>query len=149
MMGWQWRHLDHNGNHLHLAPDRKPRQYLTIQSLQAECPFCRSNSPSHGRSVEEGMPLYFHPVVSSCYLLFSSPVLSRRILEVCKGAARDSLKIQDAKNRQNRHLCTIAQLCRAVSSQLRHVSTIGKKPVKQQYLLHTFSQYGELQPTNG
>ena len=27
---------------------------------------------------------------------------------------------------QNRHLGTIAQLCRAVSSQLRHVSTIGK-----------------------
>jgi len=27
---------------------------------------------------------------------------------------------------KNRHLRTIAQLCRAVSSQLRHVSTIGK-----------------------
>jgi len=27
---------------------------------------------------------------------------------------------------KNRHLCTIAQLCRAVSSGLRHVSTIGK-----------------------
>jgi len=34
-----------------------------------------------------------------------------------------SLKIQDAKNR---HFGTIAQLCRAVSSQLRHLSTIGK-----------------------
>jgi len=33
-------------------------------------------------------------------------------------------EIQDAKNR---HFSTIAQLCRAVSSQLRHVSTIGKK----------------------
>ena len=33
------------------------------------------------------------------------------------------VKIQDAKNR---HFGTIAQLCRAVSSQLRHVSTIGK-----------------------
>ena len=33
------------------------------------------------------------------------------------------LKIQYAKIR---HLCTIAQLCRAVSSQLRHVSTIKK-----------------------
>jgi len=32
-------------------------------------------------------------------------------------------EIQDAKNR---HLGTIAQLCRAVSSQQRHVSTIGK-----------------------
>ena len=31
---------------------------------------------------------------------------------------------------KNRHLGTIAQLCRAISSQLRHVSTIGKKLVK-------------------
>jgi len=30
--------------------------------------------------------------------------------------------------------------------QLRHVSTLGKKLVKQQYLLHMFSQYGELRP---
>jgi len=28
---------------------------------------------------------------------------------------------------KNRHLGTIAQLCRAISSQLRHVSAIGKK----------------------
>jgi len=28
--------------------------------------------------------------------------------------------------RKNRHFGTIAQLCRAVSSQLRHVLTIGK-----------------------
>jgi len=27
---------------------------------------------------------------------------------------------------KNRHLCTVAELCRAISSQLRHVSTIGK-----------------------
>jgi len=27
-----------------------------------------------------------------------------------------------------------------------HISTIGKKLVKYQYLLHMFSQYGELQP---
>jgi len=39
----------------------------------------------------------------------------------------------DAKNR---HLGTIPQFCRAISLQLRHVSTIGKKLVKQQYLLH-------------
>ena len=40
---------------------------------------------------------------------------------------------------KNRHLGTIAQLCWAVSSQLRHVSTIRKKLVKQQYLLHMSS----------
>ena len=41
-----------------------------------------------------------------------------------KRAARGSLKMQDAKNR---HLGTVAQLFRAISSQLRHISTIGKK----------------------
>jgi len=40
---------------------------------------------------------------------------------------------------KNHHPGTIAQLCRAASSQLRHVSTIGKKLVKQQYLLHMSS----------
>ena len=30
------------------------------------------------------------------------------------------------RTQKNRHLGTIAQLCRAISSQLRHVSTIGK-----------------------
>jgi len=48
-----------------------------------------------------------------------------------------------------RQLSTIAQICRALSSQLRHVSTIGKELVKQQYLLHMCSQYGELRSTNG
>ena len=48
---------------------------------------------------------------------------------------------------KNRHLGTIPQLCRAVSSQLRHVSTIGKKLVKQQYLLymsHNMVNFGPL-----
>jgi len=51
-----------------------------------------------------------------------------RIYNAClKCAARGSLKTPDAKNR---HFGTIAQLCRDVSSQLKHVSTIGKKLVK-------------------
>jgi len=75
------------------------------------------------------------------FLLFSSPNLSRCTLDVYHTfthgvalvqiyntglicAAHGSLKIQDAKNR---HLGTIAQLCRALSLQLRHVSTIRKK----------------------
>ena len=37
---------------------------------------------------------------------------------------------------KNRHLCTIPQLCRAISSQLRHVSTIGKT-------------HNKLRPTSG
>jgi len=50
------------------------------------------------------------------------------------------------KSPKIRHLRIIAQLCRAVYSQLRHVSTIGKN-IKQQCLLHRSSQYG-LRPTN-
>ena len=47
------------------------------------------------------------------------------------------------------HLRTIAQVSRAISSQLRHLSTIGKKLTKQQYDLQMSPQYGELRPTNG
>jgi len=36
-----------------------------------------------------------------------------------------------------------------ISLQLRHVSTIGKKLIKQQYLLHMSAQYCELRPTSG
>jgi len=48
------------------------------------------------------------------------------------------------KSSKNRHLGTIALLYRAISLQLRHISTIGKKLVKQEYLLHMFPQYGKL-----
>jgi len=50
---------------------------------------------------------------------------------------------------KNRHLGTITQLCRAISLQPRQISTIGKKLVKQQYVLQMFPQYGEHRPTNG
>jgi len=53
-----------------------------------------------------------------------------------QNACLKCLKIQDAKNR---HFGTIAQLCRAAYSQVRHVSTIGKKLVKRRYLLHMSS----------
>jgi len=49
--------------------------------------------------------------------------------------------MRDAKSR---HLRTIVQLCRAISSQLKHVSTIEKKLVK----LQMSSQCGELRPTS-
>jgi len=52
------------------------------------------------------------------------------------------------KSPQIRHLGTIAQLCPAISSQLRHILTTGKI-VKQQYLRHMSSQYGELRLTSG
>jgi len=46
-------------------------------------------------------------------------------------------------------ICAPLHNCRAISSQLRHVLTIGKKPVKWQYLLHMSSWYAELWPING
>jgi len=41
----------------------------------------------------------------------------------CLGLAANTGRKKVAKNR---HLGTIAQLCRAISSQIRHISTIGK-----------------------
>jgi len=43
-----------------------------------------------------------------------------------KCAARGSLEMQEQKLPKIRHLGTIAQVCRAISLQLRHVLTIGK-----------------------
>jgi len=70
------------------------------------------------------------------------PYCKFRMLNVARWKCRTQ-KI--AKNVPSVHHLTT---CRAVSSQLRHVSTIGKKLVKQQYLFHMSSQYGERWPTN-
>jgi len=64
----------------------------------------------------------------------------------CTRLAENTGRKNDAKNC---HLGTIPQLCQAISSQLRHISTTWKKLAKQQYLLHMFPQYGELRPTSG
>ena len=58
-------------------------------------------------------------------------------------------KCRMQKVAKNRHLDTIAQLCRTIFSQLGHILTSGKKLVKQQCLPHMSLQYGELQPTSG
>ena len=63
----------------------------------------------------------------------------------CTWLAENTERKNDAKNR---NLRTIARLCRAISSQLRHMSTIGKKLVKQQYVFHMFPQYGKLWPAH-
>ena len=90
--------------------------------------------------------------LSSIFYLFflSSPNLSGRTLDVyhtwcglsanleCRSEMCGMRIAENAgpkKVAKNRQLGTIPQLCRAISSQPRHVSTIGKKLVKQQYLL--------------
>ena len=92
--------------------------------------------------IGQGRPLYFCPVVSSSSIfLFSSPNLCRPRLDVYHtwcglsanlGCRSETCCTRLAENTgckkwpQIPHLGTITQLCRAVSLQLRHVSTIGK-----------------------
>ena len=57
-------------------------------------------------------------------------------------------KYRTQKVAKNRHLGTIAQICWAIPSQLRHIPTIGKS-VKQQYVLQMFSQHGEFRSISG
>ena len=67
----------------------------------------------------------------------------------CTRLSGNTGRKNDAKNR---HLGTIAQLRRAISSQLATKARIDnrkKKLVKQQYLLHISLQYGELRPSSG
>jgi len=53
-----------------------------------------------------------------------------------KCAAHGPLVIHDAKMTQkNRHLGSIAQLCWAVSSQIRHISAIGKAAIPPPHVL--------------
>jgi len=120
-------------------------------------------SSSYGRPAWEMRTLYFLPC--GFFLSFYAYNLSHRPQIGClpyfdtwcapsanleciglKCAARGSLEMQDPKFAKSRHLGTIAQLCPAISSQRRHVSTIGKILVKRQYLLHMSPQYGELRP---
>jgi len=90
-----------------------------------------------------GQAIIFLP---SCAWFLHGVALERRSGMCCTRLAGNTGRKNDAKNR---HLRTITQLCRAVTSQLRHVSTVGKKLVKQQYILHMSAQYGELRPTKG
>jgi len=57
-------------------------------------------------------------------------------------------KYRTQKVAKNRHLRIITQLCRAISWQ-GICRPSEKKIVRQQYLLHISSQYGELRPTSG
>ena len=118
----------------------------------------------YGRPAYTFLPCGFF-LLSSIFF-FSSPNLSGRRLDVpyfhtwcglsanlecrsemcCTRIAGNTGHKNDANNH---HLRTIAQLCRAISSPLRHVSTIGKKILKQQYLPHMSLQCGEFRPTSG
>ena len=107
-------------------------------------------------------PLYFHPVVSFFSFFFSSPNLSGHRLDVYHTSTRLSANLEcrsemcctrlagnagHKKLPKIRHLGTITQLCRAISSQLRHVSTIGKKLLNSSMFstcFHNISNFGPL-----
>ena len=58
-------------------------------------------------------------------------------------------KYSSQKLAKNRHLGAIAQICRAISSQLRHVLTIGKKLLSSNISPTCPPQYCALRPTSG
>jgi len=58
-------------------------------------------------------------------------------------------KYRTQKSRKNRHLRAITPLCRAISSQLKHLSTIGKKLLSSNISSRCPPQYCEVWPTNG
>jgi len=117
--------------------------------------------------------IYFQPVVCSSSSLWSPYGIGHTIkflpcgffyrrLDVCHTSTHcvALVRISDAdlkhaantgskKVAKDCHLRTIAQLCWAISSQLRHIPTIRKKRVKQHYLLQMSPQYGELRHTIG
>jgi len=69
--------------------------------------------------------------------------------EMCCTRLAEIQDVEMTPKSPSAHHCTTLSHCISVSSQLRHASTIGKKLVKQQYVLHTSSQYGELRSING
>jgi len=143
---------------------------LYAHSSAAECSFWNRTEnrllwPPYGI----GQAIIFYPVVSSSFFFFLSSFplaysqpsntgclpyfhtwcglganLECRSEMCCTRLTENTERKNYTKNR---HLRTIAQLCRAISSQLRHVLTIGKK-FKQQYIPQS-PQYAELRLTNG
>jgi len=66
-----------------------------------------------------------------------------------KPAARGSLQIQDAKLSPKITIWAPSHNFVGLYLLYRAISTIGKKLVKHQYVLHMSPQYGELRPTSG
>ena len=91
----------------------------------------------------------FFPRLISAVVDWMSTILSHMVWPYAglKRAACGSLEMQDPKNSQKScHLGTIAQLCRAISSQLRHLSTIGKNVLSSDM---SSTCPHNIRPTNG
>jgi len=130
------------------------------------------SSSFYGRLIEYGRPLYFCPVASSSIYLSSSFFFPRLISAVadwiyailphmmcdlsanlgcrsemcCTRLAGNAGPKKSPKNRHLRMHRTI--LSGYIFATKAHIDN-RKKLVKQKYLLHMSSQYGELRPTSG
>jgi len=102
----------------------------------------------------------------SCFFFFYSlPNLSSRRMDVYRTSTHDTWCSPSANLECRSEMCCTrlagnagpkkkpsglhSRTLSGKSSQLRHISTIGKKLVKQQYLLEMSPQYGELRPASG
>ena len=75
---------------------------------------------------------------------FYSPNLSSRRLDVCHTSTHGVALVRILDAGLKRAACGSLEMQDTKKSQLRHVSTIGKKLVKQQYLTHMSLKYSEL-----
>jgi len=145
-----WRNEIRIGRLRFQAACRKRRLNLALFFMAALCSRC-----GHYVFLSCGFFFFllsFFPRLISAVADWMSTVLSHMMWSSCEFRMQVWNVLHAAhwkyRMQKNRHLGTIAQICRAISSQLRHMLTIGKKLVKQQYLPHMSWQYGELRPTS-
>jgi len=130
----------------------KNRHLSAISAAWVRLMFDKTSlASSYGRPMEQGRPfLYFCPVVSSSifyllssifyhlfFLAYSQPSQTGCLpyFNTCCGLSANlecrsevyCMRLAENTACKKRHLGTIAQIWRAISSQLRHVLTIAKK----------------------
>ena len=87
---------------------------------------------AYSQPLEIGCLPYFHTWCGLSANLGCRPETSCALLAVNTGCKKNRHKFVICAPSYN--FGTIVQLCRSISSQLRHVSTVKRKLVKQQYL---------------
>jgi len=92
---------------------------------------------AHSQRPQIGCLPYFH---TWCGL--SANLECRSEMCCTRLAGNTGRKMMQKTASAHHHATLLSYIC----SQLRHVSTIGKKLVKQQYIPHMSLQYGELRP---
>jgi len=95
------------------------------------------------------LPFFFFPCLISAITDWMSTILHTRCgLSATLECRSEICCTRLTENTQRRNLSSAHHRTTLLGYILRHVSTIGKKIVKQLYLLHMSSQYGERRPTS-